>query len=289
MDEKKSILQRYTTALQMTPLSLALLFFLVGPIVVIIIISFWKFNGFLMLSDEWTVRNYVKIFTKQLTLDNYLQTAKMAAITWVITLVIGFSLSYFLVFDLIKLRTKMLLFLLFVVPFWTSAIIRMVAWVPFLGKEGIINQALMGIGITSEPLQFLLFSEFAVLLSYVQIFTLFMMAPIFNVMARINPDLLEAAKDNGASPLQILVNVIIPLCKPGIAIGTIFVLALVVSDFAAIRILSGGRVGTVASSMANQIGMVQFPPASAQAMVLLLVLLILVGGIMRVVNIRKQL
>jgi len=74
MAANTSKLQRYVTLLQMMPLSLALLFFFVGPIIVIIIISFWKFNGFLMLSDEWTVANYVKVFTRYLTLDSYLQT-----------------------------------------------------------------------------------------------------------------------------------------------------------------------------------------------------------------------
>ena len=147
----------------------------------------------------------------------------------------------------------------------------------------------MGIGLSDEPLKFLLFSEFAVLLSYIQIFTLFMMAPLFNVMARINKDLIEAARDNGANSIQILWNIILPLCKPGIAIGSIFVIALVASDFTAIRILGGSRVGTVAASMANQVYNFQYPPAAATSMILLIVVLLLVGGIMRVVDVRRQL
>ncbi|MDP7344021.1 MAG: ABC transporter permease, partial [Alphaproteobacteria bacterium] len=259
------------------------------PVIVIIILSLWKFDGFLTLEGVWTFRNYEKIFTRSLTALNYWQTLKMLLITLGVTFVLGFTLAYFLVFDLVKLRTKMLLFLLCVVPFWTSAVIRTVAWIPFLGKEGIINQAVMGIGLSDEPLQFLLFSEFAVLLSYIQIFTLFMMAPLFNVMARINKDLIEAARDNGANSIQILWNIILPLCKPGIAIGSIFVIALVASDFTAIRILGGSRVGTVAASMANQIYNFQYPPAAATSMILLIVVLLLVGGIMRVVDVRRQL
>jgi len=258
-------------------------------VIVIIILSLWKFDGFLTLEGVWTLRNYEKIFTRHLTIDNYLQTGKMLLITLAATFVLGFSLAYFLVFDLVKLRTKMLLFLLCVVPFWTSAVIRTVAWIPFLGTEGIINQVVVGIGLSDEPLKFLLFSEFAVLLSYVQIFTLFMMAPLFNVMARINKDLIEAARDSGANSFQILWNIILPLCKPGIAIGSIFVIALVASDFTTIRILSGSQVGTVAASMANQIFNFQYPPAAATAMILLIVVLLLVGGIMRVVDVRRQL
>ena len=284
-----AIFNRYSTLFQISPLVITLTLFLVGPVIVIIILSLWKFDGFLTLEGVWTFRNYEKIFTRSLTALNYWQTLKMLLITLGVTFVLGFTLAYFLVFDLIQLRTKLLLFLLCVVPFWTSAVIRTVAWIPFLGKEGIINQAVMGIGLSDEPLQFLLFSEFAVLLSYIQIFTLFMMAPLFNVMARINKDLIEAARDNGASSIQILWNIILPLCKPGIAIGAIFVIALVASDFTAIRILGGSRVGTVSISMANQIFNFQYPPAAATAMILLIVVLLLVGGIMRVVDVRKQL
>jgi len=285
----KAVLNRYSTLFQISPLVITLTLFLVGPVIVIIILSLWKFDGFLTLEGVWTLRNYEKIFTRHLTIDNYLQTGKMLLITLAATFVLGFSLAYFLVFDLVKLRTKMLLFLLCIVPFWTSAVIRTVAWIPFLGTEGIINQVVVGIGLSDEPLKFLLFSEFAVLLSYVQIFTLFMMAPLFNVMARINKDLIEAARDNGANSFQILWNIILPLCKPGIAIGSIFVIALVASDFTTIRILSGSQVGTVAASMANQIFNFQYPPAAATAMILLIVVLLLVGGIMRVVDVRRQL
>lgn len=284
-----AIFNRYSTLFQISPLVITLTLFLVGPVIVIIILSLWKFDGFMTLEGVWTFRNYEKIFTRHLTVDNYLQTGKMLLITLAVTFVLGFTLAYFLVFDLVKLRTKMLLFLLCVVPFWTSAVIRTVAWIPFLGTEGIINQAVMGIGLSDEPLKFLLFSEFAVLLSYIQIFTLFMMAPLFNVMARINKDLIEAARDNGANSIQILWNIILPLCKPGIAIGSIFVIALVASDFTTIRILSGSQVGTVAASMANQIYNVQYPPAAATAMILLIVVLLLVGGIMRLVDVRRQL
>ncbi len=284
-----AIFYRYSTLFQISPLVVTLTFFLVGPVIVIIILSLWKFDGFLTLEGVWTFRNYERIFTRSLTIHNYLETAKLLAITMAVTLVLGFTLAYFLVFDIIKLRTKMLLFLLCVVPFWTSAVIRTVAWIPFLGKEGIINKAVIFIGISDKSLEFLLFSEFAVLLSYIQIFTLFMMAPLFNVMARINTDLIEAARDAGASSIQILWNIILPLCKPGIAIGAIFVIALVASDFTVIRILGGAKVGTVAASIANQIYNFQYPPAAATALILLLAVLLLVGGIMRLVDVRKQL
>ena len=174
-------------------------------------------------------------------------------------------------------------------PFWTSGVVRMISWIPFLGKEGLLNRALQGIGVIDDPLEFLLFSEFAVIVSYVHMYTLFMVAPLFNVMAKIDRSLIEAARDSGASAIQIFFNIIVPLCKPGIAIGTIFVVALVMGDFVSIRVLSGGQAGTVLMSMRNQVDVLQYPFACASAVLLLIVLLMIVGGIMSVVDVRKQL
>lgn len=274
--------------LQISPLTLALLLFLVAPVLAIVVMSLYKFTGF-MTVPELTIANYIKIFSKHLTLSNYLTTAKMVGITWLVSVILGFTLAYFLVFDLVKLRTKLLLFLVLVVPFWTSSVTRTVSWVPFLGKEGIINKAVMGLGLADEPLNFLLFSEFAVLLAYVHIFTLFMMAPLFNVMARIDRQLFDAARDAGANSWQIMWNITMPLCMPGIAIGTIFVVSLVASDFATIGILGGQRVGTISISIINQMSMAQFPHASANAVVLLVLLLLVVVILMRLIDVRKHL
>ena len=274
--------------LQISPLTLALLLFLVAPVLAIVVMSLYKFTGFMPV-PELTIANYIKIFSKHLTLSNYLTTAKMVGITWLVSVILGFTLAYFLVFDLVKLRTKLLLFLVLVVPFWTSSVTRTVSWVPFLGKEGIINNAEMDLGLSDEPLNFLLFSEFAVLLAYVHIFTLFMMAPLFNVMARIDRQLFDAARDAGANSWQIMWNITMPLCMPGIAIGTSFVGSLVASDFATIGILGGQRVGTISISIINQMSMAQFPHASANAVVLLVLLLLVAVILMRLIDVRKHL
>lgn len=283
-----SILKNYSSALQIAPLGLVILLFLIGPIIVIAIFSFYEYTGFFMVPG-FVIENYAEVFFSANTWATYLETLKMVAITLVLTFVFGFILAYYLVFDIVQFRWKIFLFLLTIVPFWTSGVIRMISWIPFLGKEGLINQAIMGIGLVDKPLEFLLFSDFAVLVSYVHMFTLFMAAPLFNVMAKIDRSLIEAARDNGASGIQILLNIIIPLCKPGIAIGTIFVLTLVAGDFTVVRVLSGSQAGSVSVAMANQVKVLQYPFACASAVVLLIVLLLIVGGIMRVIDVRKQL
>ena len=284
----QSFLARNSAYFQVSPLVLVLLVFLIGPMIVILIFSVFKFTGFFWEPD-FVIDNYVKLLTRRVTLLNYIKTLEMIAITWVITLVLGFTLAYFFVFDLVTLKVKIFFFLLAVVPFWTSGVVRMVSWLPMLGREGAINRAIIGIGLIDKPLDFLLFSEFSVIVSYVHVFTLFMVAPLFNVMARIHPDLFEAARDQGASGWQILWNITIPMSKAGIVIGTIFVVALVASDFTAARVLSGGQMGTVSITILNQYGHFNYPFAGASGIALLISLLLFIGGLMRLVDIRKQL
>jgi putative spermidine/putrescine transport system permease protein len=181
------------------------------------------------------------------------------------------------------------LFLVCTVPFLTSNIIRMISWVPFLGRNGLLNSALVDLGIVPAPLEFLLFSEFAVVLAMVHLYALFMVTPIFNTLVRIDRSLIEAARDAGANGWQILTNVIIPLAKPGIAIGSIFVVTLVLGDFITVRFMSGGQSASMGLMIANQISLLQYPAAAANAVVLLVLVLFMVAAILRVVDIRKEL
>src|SRR5690606_33072995 len=111
------------------------------------------------------------------------------------------------------------------------------------------------------------------------LYTLFMVVPIFNTLARIDRPLIEAARDGGASPFQILWNVVLPLARPGMAIGTIFVVTLVMADFSTVQVMSGGQSASVALMMKNQMSLLQYPGAAANAVVLLVLVLLMVGAI----------
>ena len=124
-------------------------------------------------------------------------------------------------------------------------------------------------GSSPQPIEWLLYSDFAVVLAMVHLYTLFMVTPIFNTLMRIDRSLIEAARDAGASALQILWNVILPLAKPGMAIGTIFVVTLVMADFSTVQVMSGGQSASVALMMKNQMSLLQYPAAAANAVVLL--------------------
>jgi putative spermidine/putrescine transport system permease protein len=165
----------------------------------------------------------------------------------------------------------------------------MISWVPVLGREGLLNTALLRLGLIHQPLEFLLFSDFAVVLADVHLYTLFMVTPIFNTMMRIDRRLIEAAVDGGARSWQVIANVILPLSKTGIAIGSIFVVTLVMGDFITVRLMSGGQSASVGLMIANQISLLQYPAACANAVVLLGVVLLMIAGILRIVDIRKEL
>ena len=274
--------------LQAAPLAIILGGFLVIPIIMIVVVSFWG-------ATEWSIYpafefdNYEFLFSSWVTYSVFLKTFKYALVTWALTLLIGFTVAYFLAFHVRKLPWQISLFLLCTVPFWTSNIIRMISWIPFLGRNGIANQTLLSWGIVDEPLEWLLFSDFSVILAFVHLYTLFMVVPIFNSMMRIDRSLLEAATDAGANGLQTLWNVVIPLCKPGIMIGTIFVVTLVMGDFITVRFMSGSQSANVGRLISNDIGLLLYPSACATAVVLLCTVLIIIAIFLRLVDIRKEL
>ena len=274
--------------LQILPLLLVLVLFLVAPVAIILAVSFWDYTEFSLIPD-FVLTNYIEIFESGVTYSTYLNTFKFAFLGWFFTVVIGFTLAYFLAFHVRTLRWQIILFLICTIPFWTSNIIRMIAWIPVLGRNGLVNSLLLELGVIGEPLEWLLYSAFAVILAFVHLYTLFMLVPIFNSMMRIDRSIIEAAQDMGASSFQILINVIIPLCLPGIAIGTIFVVSLIMGDFITVQAMSGGQSASVGLAMNNKRALLQYPAAAADAIILLFVVLGIVAILMRTINIRKEL
>ena len=274
--------------LQVAPLALILIIFLGIPLVTVIVVSFFDYSNYQVYPD-FILLNYIELFQSKLTYQLYGSMIKFGLIVWSLTLVIGFAVSYFLVFHVRSLLWKIAFFLVCTVPFWTSNIIRMISWIPVLGREGLVNKSLMFLGIIAAPLDFLLFSDFAVILAYVHLFTLFMIVALFNSMARIDPAVIEAAVDAGASRWRVITQVVIPLSKTGIALGSIFVIALVMGDFFVVKVMSGGQSASVVFAMWNEIAMLQYPSAAASSVVLLVIVTLMVAAILRVVNIRKEL
>ena len=273
---------------QVGPLVVVLTLFFGLPMLVVLAVSFFDFDRSDII-PAFIFDNYAELFRSEVTLRLYTSSIKFALIVWLVTFVLGFNVAYFLVFHVRGTLWQIALFLLCTVPFLTSNIIRMISWIPFLGRNGIFNQALIGSGVVDQPLEFLLFSDFAVIVAYVHLFTLFMVVPIFNSMARIDKSLLEAAHDAGASRFRVVWEVVLPLSKSGIALGSIFVITLVMGDSFVVRTMSGGQSASVVSALQNEVAALQYPPAAASAVIMVIIVTLMVAGILRLVDVRKEL
>lgn len=278
------------------PLVLVLVLFFVGPLLITLVVSFWNYTEY-SIEPAFVATNYSDIFYGCLrdlprlcvTFSTYLSTLKFCAIVLGITMVLGFCLAWFLVFEVSSTKLQMLFFLLLTVPFWTSNVIRMISWIPLLGRNGLINDVLQRLGIADEPVEWLLYSDFAVTLALVHLYTMFMMVPLVNTMLRIDKSLIEAAQDAGASFLQILWMVVLPLCRPGFVVGAIFVVTIVMGDFLTIGVMGGQQIASVGKVIQVQMSFLQFPIAAANSIVLLAAVLVIIWGMTRLVDVRKEL
>jgi putative spermidine/putrescine transport system permease protein len=274
--------------LQVSPLALILVVLFALPTILFLVVSFYDYDR-VGIYPAFLLDNYRDLLTTPATWRVYVSSLRFALIVWAITLFLGFNIAYFLIFHVRSTIVRTVLFLLCAIPFWTSGIIRTIAWIPFLGRNGAFNQLLMGLGLTSHPLTFLLFSDFAVIVTYVHLFTLLMVGPIANSLSKIDPALLEAAVDAGASRWRTMVDVVIPLSKTGIVLGSILVFTQVMGDYFVVRQMSGGQSASIVSMLSTEIQAMQYPPAAANAMVLVVFVAFLVAAMMRIVDVRKEL
>jgi putative spermidine/putrescine transport system permease protein len=282
--------------LQAGPMMLVFALFFLLPLVLVIIVSAWDYNEYEMI-PALSLRGYTDTFEGCIAdlpnlctiLKTYLKTVKLCLLTWALTLLIGFTVAYFLAFHVRSKTWQIVLSLLCTIPFWTSNVIRMIAWIPLLGRNGLVNKGLQATGVITQPVEWLLFSEFSVVLALVHLFTFFMVVPIFNSMIRIDKRLIEAAYDAGATGWQTLVNVVIPLAKPGIVIGSIFVVTIVMGDFITIGVMGGQQIASAGKIIEARLNALQFPAAAANAVILLGITILIISSLTRIVDVRKEL
>jgi len=291
-----SIPRRLVPLILSLPFATVIFAFFIIPLALVIMVSFWDYNSYSIIPD-FIFTNYEDIFygcIKSLpdlctSFATYLSSLKFVFIVWLITLFIGFLVALFLAFCVSTLQMQVVLFLLCTIPFWTSNVIRMISWIPLLGRNGLVNSTLQDMGLTEAPFEWLLYSQFSVVLAFVHLYVLFMVVPIFNSMMRIDRSLLEAAHDAGATTWQTLTNIIIPLCRPGIIIGSIFVITIVMGDFLTIGVMGGQQIPSVGKIINVEMTYLQFPAAAANAVILIIVTLMIIFAMTKLVDVRKEL
>ena len=264
-------------------------FYLLAPLVIIVLVSFWTWTdaGF---DKTFTTANYSELFHDSTYWDNMLSTFITSVIAVVACLVLGFPVAYFLALKVTSLRNQITLFIIALAPFWTSFLTRAIAWTfPLMGREGALNQILVKFNVVSEPIAQLGFSTLSVRLAMIQLYILFMITPLFFSLAQVDQSAVEAARDLGANSWQTFREVILPQSMPGVVIGSIFIFVLTMGDYGTVATVGGGNITSVGTLINSKIGAVQYPQGAASAVLLVLALLVGVWIITRFSNLREEL
>lgn len=222
--------------------------FAIAPLAFLAVVSLWKATAF-GLSTEVSLDSYRVIANEPVYAQVLWQTLRIAFVTTLLSLVISYPLAMFLA--RLKGQTKTLAVVLIFLPFWTSYVVRTFVWLPMLGRTGLVNQVLLGLGIIDRPLDWLLYNEGAVYVGLVYVYTLYMTLPIYLSLDRLDPKLVEAAGDLGATPLQAFRRVVLPLSLPGVWSGCTMVFLLSCGAYVTPQLLggtSGQMIGNVIAS-----------------------------------------
>jgi spermidine/putrescine transport system permease protein len=223
--------------------------FLLLPYGLMLVHSFWLVrDGFIV--HQWNLNNYATLSSNPVYLQVLLRTMRIAASVTLCSLLLGYPLAYYLSFH--AGPRKEFLYQLVIVPLWVSYLVRGYAWKTILGSEGVLNGFLQYAHVTHQPVAFLLYSPFAVVLMLTHIYTPFVFLPIYAALETIPRQLLEASQDLGATPSETFRRVILPLSMPGLLAGATFAFVLSLGDFLA-PLLVGGASGTMIANVVQSL------------------------------------
>jgi putative spermidine/putrescine transport system permease protein len=268
------------------PAAVWMLGVVVVPIVLLAWVSLWGGRAF-STSSPLTFDNYAKFFANQTYLKLAVTTVAHTATLMVVTGVLGYCIAYFLTMKVKSPFWRLALFLAFIIPFWTSTLIRAIAWVPFLGVNGVINQSLMFIGATNAPIEAFLYSRTGITLAQVSLYTMMAAGPVVYMLNSIAPQLREAAMTLKATPLVVFWRIVFPLTLPGVVIGQVLVFLNVMADFATVQTIGGNKIALLPNLVMNFYEGSQIRAAAVVAVLLMLCMLAGVAIAMRVVDVRR--
>ena len=223
--------------------------FLLLPYALMFAHSFWAVREGVIV-HHWNWNNYKTLFTNPLYAEVLFRTMRIAGSVTICSLLLGYPLAYYLSFH--AQARKELLYQLVIVPLWVSYLVRGYAWKTILGSDGVLNGFLQYLHVTREPLSFLLYSPFAVVLMLTHIYTPFVFLPIYAALEHIPRPFIEASQDLGASSFQTFWRVILPLSMPGLLAGATFAFVLSLGDFLA-ALLVGGPSGTMIANVVQSL------------------------------------
>lgn len=235
----------YRIAVAAPPLTWVAAFLLV-PYALLFCYSFWSVSPAQVIVRDWSLQNYIELFRVSMYGSVLFRSIRIAASVTCLSLLIGYPLAYYTSFHVHA--KKHLLYQLVIIPLWVSYLVRAYAWKTILGTDGVLNTVLQYLHITSHPLQFLLYSPFAVTITLTHIYTPFVFLPVYAALEHIPRNLVEASNDLGAPPGQTFLRIVLPLSIPGVIAGATFAFVLSLGDFLA-PLLVGGPSGIMISNV----------------------------------------
>jgi len=280
--------RRHGHLLLLAPGVIWMILFLVIPLAMMVYVSFWTQTTF-AIKPDLTLKSWTTFFASETYFGALLRTLRIWLTVLFLTFLFGYPTALYIGQFVRNKTVQTILLVACVIPFWTSFLIRVLAWRPMLGKEGAINILLQGLGIIDQPIEVLLFTELSVIIGMVQIYVVFMVGPIAFMLARIDDSLFEAARDLGASPMTIFRKITFPLSLPGVVVGAIFVSVMVLGEFATASALSGRKVNLLGNIIVTQVGSLKWAFAAVIGVVLTVVMASVITVLLRVVNLRREL
>ena len=235
----------YRAAITIPPLVWVALFLLL-PYAILFCYSFWSVSASQQIVHSWSLDNYRELLRVNVYGQTLFRSMWIAVRVMIFSLLLGYPLAYYLSFH--AGTRKDLLYQLVIIPLWVSYLVRAYAWKTILGSDGVLNTLLQYVHLTKHPLEFLLYSPFAVVLTLTHIYTPFAFLPIYASLEHIPRNLVEASHDLGASPVQTFWRLIFPLSIPGVLAGATFAFVLSLGDFLA-PLLLGGPSGIMISNI----------------------------------------
>ena len=228
----------YKSAVTIPPLLWVTAFLLI-PYALLFCYSFWSVSPQQTIVHNWNFQNYIQLIRNPIYVSVLFRSIRIAATVTLLALLLGYPLAYFLSFHAPK--RKDLLYQLVIIPLWASYLVRGYAWKTILGSDGVLNGLLQYLHITHHPVEFFLYSPFAVVLTLTHIYTPFTFLPVYASLEHVPRNLVEASHDLGASPWSTFRRVILPLSLPGVLAGATFAFVLTLGDFLAPLLVGGAR------------------------------------------------
>lgn len=250
-------------ALVSPPLLYAVLV-LASPLALLFIYSFLT-DGYLTIEWTFTFQNYIDAWTDPLVRSVLLRSLFVAVAVTVVTVTLAFPIAYFVSFHVKPSRKSLWLFLI-TIPFWTSYLVRVFLWKVILGYNGVVNSALLGIGIIDEPLTFILYNANSVIITLAHAYAPFAILPIFVALEKIDRSLLEAGQDLGESSIMTFWRVTLPLAMPGVVAAVLIVFIPTIGDYVTPQLVGGPEGRMVANLIQLQyLRLDNYPAGSAMA------------------------